>query len=169
MLKKSLLLLLVSFFCSHSFSNNLSLSQTLALSFESPIEFLHSHDTLFIRYNDGVITHQNLLPNGMYQDLDLTGYFKPFVRSIFGYTVELPQEIKKASVEQGKAFGVKQDNVLNKEMGHAELFAVYSEEYKQGNIFIIENNLIQKIQTLDMNEKKFIEVFESINVKKPKQ
>jgi len=88
-------------------------------------------------------------PKNIYQQIDLTGKERDYIRSIFDKNerAKLSKDLAAMAKEQSDQFGVTPDNVERFKVGDAEVIAVYNNEDNNGQVFIFEELSVHQIYT----------------------
>ena len=142
---------------------NLVISDKLAVSYSKPNVIAHTQNSLILKYEDWWFSHEIVDGEGIYPGMDLTAYLPQFIRSIFDSKIRksLSTELSALSEEQAKVFGVTSGNVRREKRGVAELMAIYDAKSSRGDIYVIEERMIQHMEMFG-SEDKFAELISNI-------
>ncbi len=142
---------------------NLVISDKLTISYSKPNVIAHTQNSLILKYEDWWFSHEIVDGKGMYRAMDLTEHLPQFIRSIFDVKIRksLSPELSALSEEQANVFGVTRDNVMREKRGVAELMAIYDVKSKRGDVYVIEERLIQHVE-VSGSEAKFVELISNI-------
>lgn len=147
-MEQTLKALLLTFLLSSSsvFADNLILSNKLSLEYPSPLVIGHGGSYLLVKYEDWSFSHQHFDPKTFYQQIDLTGLEKDFVRSIFDHTrrKQLPDWLSVVSKEFAEGLEFSPDSIHIFKVGDAEILTGHDQE-DHGLIYIIEDLVIHQI------------------------
>jgi len=115
----------------------------------SPQSITHGSSNLIVKYKDWSFMHVVVDPKDLYQQIDLTGMEKDYIRSIFDEKAraKLPKSLAITAKEQADVFGVSPETSEIFTKGKAEVFSVYDQKDKKGQIFIIEDLSVHQIYT----------------------
>ena len=129
-------------------AGSLVISPSFELVYEEPVSIAHSSEVVLFNYADAFFSHETLKPDTIYRGIDLSGLEEPFVRSLFvpERRADLPKWLAVLSEEQADAFNASEGKVLHKQVGKADMFAVYDAEAALGNIFLIDGKHIHHFQ-----------------------
>jgi hypothetical protein len=139
----------LSIFTSTCFADTLVLSAKLKIEYLSPQSIAHGSSNLIVKYKDWSFMHVVVDPKDIYQQIDLTGMEKDYIRSIFDEKAraKLPKWLAITAKEQADVFGVSPETTNIFMTGKAEVFSVYDQKDKKGQIFIIEDLSVHQIYT----------------------
>jgi len=142
---------------------NLVISDKLAISYSKPKVIAHTQNSLILKYEGWWFSHEIVDGKGMYSGVDLTEHLPQYIRSIFDVKIRksLSPELSALSEEQAKVFGVTRDNVIREKRGVAELMAIYDVKSKRGDVYVIEERMIQHMEMFG-SEAKFVELISNI-------
>ncbi len=142
---------------------NLVISDKLAISYSKPNVIAHTQNSLILKYEDWWFSHEIVDGEAMYPGMDLTEHLPKYIRSIFDAKIRksLSPELSALSEEQAKVFGVTRDNIKREKRGVAELIAIYDVKSKRGDVYVIEERMIQHME-LSGSEAKFAELISNI-------
>ena len=126
-------------------ADTLVLSKQLKLDYPAPLLISHTKSTLIIKYKDTSISHNILDPKDMYANVDLTGYQKDYIYTLFDKKPNktLPKPIMKLAEQQKTTMGLTKQKGLIKEAVNYELLASYDDSLDIGHIFLLEDKQIQ--------------------------
>jgi len=139
----SLLLIITS----NSFADSLILSAKLKIEYQTPQSIAHGTDNLIVKYKDWSFMHVLVDPKELYQQIDLTGLEKDYIRAIFDVQArsKLPKWLAITAEEQADVFGVTPQSTHGFMLDKAEVLAVYDAKDKKGQIFILEELAVHQI------------------------
>lgn len=142
---------------------NLVISDKLAVSYSKPNVIAHTQNSLILKYEGWWFSHEIVDAEGMYPGMDLSEHLPQFIRSIFDAKIRksLSSELSALSEEQAKIFGVTRDNVKREKRGAAELMAIYDVKSNRGDVYVIEERMIQHMEMFG-SEAKFAELISNI-------
>jgi len=142
---------------------DLVVSDKLVIKYKEPKLIAHTSNSLIIKYNNWWFSHEVVDGEKMYPGMDLSDQLPVFIRSMFDAKIRksLAPELSLLSEEQAKAFGITEDNVKREKRGTAELMAVYDEKSKRGDIYVIEERMIQHVE-ISGNAAEFAELMGNI-------
>jgi len=142
---------------------NLVISDKLAISYSKPNVIAHTQNSLILKYEGWWFSHEVVDGEAMYPGMDLSEHLPQFIRSIFDVKIRksLSSELSVLSEEQAKVFGVTGDNVKREKRGTAELMAIYDVKSNRGDVYVIEERLIQHMEMFG-SEAKFAELISNI-------
>ncbi len=142
---------------------NLVISDKLAISYSKPNIIVHTQNSLILKYEDWWFSHEVVDGERVYPGMDLTEHLPQFIRSIFNAKIRkhVSPELSALSEEQAKVFGVTRDNVMREKRGVAELMAIYDVKSKRGDVYVIEERMIQHVE-VSGSEAKFVELISNI-------
>ena len=83
----------------------------------------------------------------MYPSFDLGDNFREYIYSLFDSSlqIKLPGELATMSDEQRMRLGISEANSIRKNIGGAEILAVYDSKNGKGYLFILEQLLTHRI------------------------
>ena len=145
----SLFSLLVTLFLSTGcLAADLVISDKLLVKYKAPKLIAHTSNSLIVKYNNWWFSHEVVDGERMYPGMDLSDQLPVFIRSMFDAKTrkKLSPELSLLSEEQANAFGITEGNVKREKRGAAELMAVYDEKSKRGDIYVIEERMIQHVE-----------------------
>ncbi|KLV05238.1 hypothetical protein ABT56_12280 [Photobacterium aquae] len=163
-MKKLILIICLMLPCVAFASNNqLHLSKGLNVNYDEPKSLVHSGDLLIFKYDDWYFSHELVDAKNYYQPVDLTDVDVDFFQSLFFIEKrkQLPEWLSLISSELSSSFGIKNDNKDVKKLDQMTVLGAYSNEYGQGNIFIIDGSQIHHININGL-EANYKNVFNSI-------
>jgi len=128
------------------FADNLILSTKLSLEYPSPIVLGHGGTYLLVKYKNWSFSHEHFDPKTFYQQIDLTGLEKDFVRAIFDHTqrTKLPEWLSVVSREFSEGLNLDPKSIEIFKVGNAEIFTGHDKK-NHGQIYIIEDLVIHQI------------------------
>jgi len=140
-------IIFVSIFISTCFADTLILSTKIKIEYQSPESIAHGSSNLIVKYKDWSFMHVVVDPKDLYQQIDLTGLEKDYIRSIFDEKAraKLPKWLAITAKEQADVFGVAPETTDRFMVGSAEVLTVYDAKEKNGEIFIIEDLSVHHI------------------------
>lgn len=144
-------------------NNQLHLSKSLQVNYDVPKSLVHSGDLLIFNYDNWYFSHELVDAKSYYQPVDLTDIDVVFFQSLFMVDKrnKLPEWLSIISAELSDSFGIKSDNKDIKKLNEITLFGAYSNEYSQGNIFIIDGSKIHHVNINGL-ESNYKNIFNSI-------
>lgn len=153
-MKKTLIAFCLLFLSSVAYAETLVISQNISVDYETPAILAHSGDQLIFKYEDWSFSHSVVDPEELYPAIDLTGLDQDFIVSIFVPESRkiLPPWLALLAKEQADTFGVELDNIKLKALAGGRVYATYSMEAKEGNIFVLEEQKIHHFQLLGAKE-----------------
>ena len=145
---------------------NLVISDKLEIFYSKPNVIAHTQNSLILKYEDWWFSHEIVDGEEMYPDMDLTDHLPQYIRSMFDAKIRksLSPELSALSEEQAKVFGATGDNVKRERRGVAELMAIYDVKSKRGDIYVIEERMVQHVE-VSGSEAKFVELISNIKVR----
>ncbi len=140
----SLWLLLLSSFCS---AEQLILSSKLSLDYDPPALISHTQSSLIVKYEDWYFAHEVVDPENFYQQINLTGIERDFIKSLFDKDLrkQFPKWLAALSEEQASELEISVNNTLRKKVGDAELLAAYSNNAQSAHIYIFDDHSIHHL------------------------
>ncbi len=129
------------------------LSSALKINHSDSNQIAHTNDLVIFKYNDWSFTHEIVKPDNFIPSIDLTGFEHIFIGSVFepGKRKTLPNWLKTLSLDLSDSLISKKENFRKINIGSATLYETYSSDNKQGTIFILEENIIHKLDVLGTN------------------
>lgn len=143
-------ILYFSMFVTTCFADVLILSTQLKIEYPTPLAISHGISDLIVKYNQNrSFMHVVVDPKEMYQQIDLSGIEREYIRSIFDVKQreKLSEQLSTLSKKQSDEFGVTKDNVERIKVGTAEVIAVYNYKSNNGLIFIFAELAVHQIYT----------------------
>jgi len=152
------LFLAASIFTSPVLADNFILSAQTGFEYPSPVSISHSGSYLLVKYKEWSFSHENFDPKTFYSNINLTGFERNFVRSIFDANKrsELPKWLAAISQEFSDGLGNKPESIKKIKVGKAEILAGHDGK-KNGQIFILEDPAIHMITI--SGEKQYFDAF----------
>ncbi|MGF1878594.1 hypothetical protein L4D77_25345 [Photobacterium frigidiphilum] len=163
-MKKLILIICLMLPClSFASDSQLHLSKSLLVNYDAPKSLVHSGNLLIFKYDDWYFSHELVNAAKYYHPVDLTGVEVDFFQSLFllEKRKQLPEWLSLISSELSNSFGIKNDNTDMKKLNKITVFGAYSNEYKQGNVFIIGSSQIHHLHINGL-EANYQNVFNSI-------
>jgi len=144
-----IILLLLFVFNSTCFADNLVLSAKLRVDYPTPMLIGHTRTSLLVKYKNWTFSHELLDPKNFYQQIDLTGLEKNFVKGMFDKKErsKLPEWIAVLAKEQANAFGITPGSVERFLVGSAEVFTVHDKK-NTGQIFVLDELVVHQLTVL---------------------
>ena len=136
--------LCISSFC---LAGDLVISNKLMLQYSSPKLIVHTQNSLIIKYKEWWFAHEIVDSSTLYAGIDLSDNLSLFIRSIFNKDLRksLPDDLAQLSKTQAHVFGVSPETIGTKQLSTAEVIHVFDPHSKKGNIFIIEELQVHRI------------------------
>jgi len=152
------LFLAASIFTSSVLADNFILSAQTGFAYPSPVSISHNGSYLLIKYKDWSFSHENFDPKTFYQNIDLTGFERDFIRSLFDAKKRsgLPKWLSVISEQLADGLNNKPDTIKQFKVGKAEILAGHDGR-KSGQIFILEDLAIHQI--IINGEKQYFDAF----------
>lgn len=149
-MKKTLIAFCFLFLSSVAYAETLVISQDISVDYETPAILAHSGDQVIFKYDDWSFSHSVVNPKTLYPAVDLTGLDHDFIVSIFvpASRNSLPPWLALLAQEQAHTFGLELGKVKVKTLSGGTIYAIYSMEAKEGNIFVLEEQKIHHFQML---------------------
>ncbi len=139
-------------------AKTLSLSGTLNIEVDPPEAILHSGSMLLLKYNDWTLSHEVIDPKNYLGAVDLTGNLKPYIRSLFGYKNQrIADWLLYIANKQEKILGLDKADAEQFNITSSEVLAIYNQGRNQGEIFILEDLQVHKIDIV--GSKKWFDKF----------
>jgi len=140
------LFITIFLFNSTVFADTLVLSTHLKVEYPSPAMIGHGDSYLLVKYKNWSFSHEHFNPKTFYQQIDLTGLEKIFVRSIYEKTQrdKLPEWLSVVSRQFSEGLKNNPDSIKKYKVGAAEIYSGHDNK-EQGQIFIIEDLVIHHI------------------------
>ncbi|WP_296059296.1 hypothetical protein [uncultured Amphritea sp.] len=138
------LLLITNF----AFADKLVISPSLYIDYDSPILIYHSGDTLLVKFDSWSFTHEDIDPKTIYQGIDLSGLERDFIESLFvpERRKDFPSWLAALSTEQAESLHHKNADINIKDIKNIKLYSSYLAKLNEGNIFILEERSVHRIQ-----------------------
>jgi len=147
--RKILVLLFTCLVSIGGWSQELILAEDLKLDMPDSAVILHSGNSVLFKYENWVMNHQVLDPKNFYPSIDLTGWMNQFIRSVFGEKEKsLPEWIKVLAKNQAEAFHIDNKSVIKFSLNKKPIYATYSDELKQGHIFLLNEGYVNHFNVL---------------------
>ena len=140
------LFLALSIFTTSAFADSFILSAKTGFEYPSPDSISHSGSYLLVKYKDWSFGHENFDPTTFYSNINLTGFERDFVRSLFDAKKrsKLPKWLSVISQELADGLGNKPDTIKQVKVGNAEILSGYDGK-KIGLVFVLEDHVIHQI------------------------
>jgi len=146
---------IIFFNINNSIADELVISNKLSLHYSEPKLIAHSSGVLIAKYDNWYFSHELVNPKSFYGIVDLTGIEHDFLRHVFFVKTkhELPKWIIELAREQTQSFGIKKSNIFKASFDSYDILSNYVSEAKEGNIFILEEHQIHKVNVFGEKDK----------------
>lgn len=150
-------------FTVHTQAGELVLSQNLKLQYSQPNLISHSSNTLILKYDDWVVSHQLVDPKTVYTRIDLSGIEEQYIKSLFLPEIRntFPEWLQSLSAEQALQFDLPVAAVTQKQVGNAKLIGTYSKKNGEGYLYIFDKAAIHQFRVIG-SEQQYQQIIESI-------
>ncbi len=150
-------------FTVHIQAGELVLSQDLKLQYSQPNLTSHSSNTLILKYDDWVVSHQLVDPKTVYARVDLSGIEEQYIKSLFLPEIRntFPEWLQALSEEQARQFGLPENSMTQEQVGNAELIGTFSKKNGEGYLYIFDKTAIHHIRVIG-SEKQYQQIIENI-------
>jgi hypothetical protein len=134
------IILSLLFFGLSTQADTLVLSSNLKLEYPTPLMISHTQSRLIIKYEKTAISHNIVNPKNMYPNIDLSGYQKDYIYTLFDKKInnKLPESIEVLALKQKEIMGLNNLKGILKSTSTYELLASFDKNQRIGHIFIIQ-------------------------------
>lgn len=117
-------------------------------------QIAHSGELVIFKYKDWSYTHEVISPENFIVSVDLTGSEHQFIKGIFDKKerAKLPSWLAVLAEEFANKIISNNKNHQKFSVGESTIYEVYNSEEQHGFIFILEDNLIHKLDVLGTNK-----------------
>lgn len=147
---KGILLITLLLVCAPCLAGiNVSILGGTQVTLPQPRTITLAGDALLLKYDNWYMYQDNLNPKTVYPSIDLSGIIAAFFTAVFEPRTRknLPAEwLSTLAKGQAQLFNIDYDEIKRWHIGEANVYAFFNEAANDGNVFIICNKSVQRIE-----------------------
>lgn len=135
-------------------ASELIISNEIIIKHPPANQIAHSGELVIFKYKNWSYTHEVVSPENFIVSVDLTGSEHQFIKSIFDKTErdKLPSWLAVLAEDFANKIISNNEKHQKLSVGDSTIYGAYNSEEQHGIIFILEENLIHKLDVLGTNK-----------------